>query len=169
MYIVLFVVFFNLRRWIFFASVNSGLNSLNRVRICAGIPYSAPRDLQKQDRVIARFSCYSTKKYLDIVRFAKSCQYTIFWLIAYGAVLVIRPVVWMKYELQCLVSKGKPALPTHDRRKYGTTFVKCVFCIKIFKTTISSCLINVWSSLVSKKLKKTDNRNLLPKICTRQT
>ncbi len=65
------------------------LNSLNRVRICAGTPYSAPRDLLKQDRVIARFSDYSTeKKNLEIVRnFAKSCQHTIFWLFAYGAVL----------------------------------------------------------------------------------
>ena len=48
----------------FFASVIffNPLNSLNRVRICAGTPYSEPRDLQKQDHVIARFSCYSTKK-----------------------------------------------------------------------------------------------------------
>ncbi len=38
------------------------LNSLNRVRICAGTPYIAPRDLQKQDSVIARFWCYSTNK-----------------------------------------------------------------------------------------------------------
>ncbi len=53
------------------------LNSLNRVRICAGTPYSSPRDLQHQDRVIARFSCYSTKTNLDIVRnFVKSCQVT---------------------------------------------------------------------------------------------
>ncbi len=35
---------------------------MNCVRICASTPYSAPRDLQKQDRVIARFLCYSTKK-----------------------------------------------------------------------------------------------------------
>ncbi len=28
----------------------------------APTPHSAPRDLQKQDRVITRFSCYSTKK-----------------------------------------------------------------------------------------------------------
>ncbi len=66
MYIVLFVVFLNLRRGIFFCVGEFGffysLNSLNRVRACAGTPYSAPRDLQKQDCVIARFSCYSTKK-----------------------------------------------------------------------------------------------------------
>ena len=50
-----------------FASVNwfffYPLNSLNLVRICAGALYSAPRNLQKQDRVITRFSCYSTKKW----------------------------------------------------------------------------------------------------------
>ena len=56
------------------------LNSLNRVRICAGTPYSAPRDLQKQDSVIARFSRHSKKKNLGIVQnFAKSCQHMVFW------------------------------------------------------------------------------------------
>ncbi len=62
MYIVLFVVFLHLLRWIFFCvgEFFYPLNSLNRARICAGIPYSVQRDLQKQDRVIARFSCYST-------------------------------------------------------------------------------------------------------------
>ncbi len=66
MYIVLFVVFLNMRRWIFFCvgefSFFYPLKSLNRFRICAGTPYRAPGDLQQQDRVIARFSCYSTKK-----------------------------------------------------------------------------------------------------------
>ena len=68
MYVVVFVFFpsLNLRRWIFFASVTwdffNPINSLNHVRICASTPYNAPRDLQKQDRVIARFSCYTRKK-----------------------------------------------------------------------------------------------------------
>ncbi len=90
-YLVLFVVFLNLRRWIFlrrWIGFFYPLNSLNCVRICAGTPLSTPRDLQKHGRVIARFSCYSTKKILNIVRnFAKSYQHTIFWLFAYGAVL----------------------------------------------------------------------------------
>ena len=46
------------------------LISLNRVRICAGGPFSAPRDLQKQDcdcKILVL--CYSThKKNLDIAR-----------------------------------------------------------------------------------------------------
>ena len=48
-----------------FASVSCvfyPLNSLNHVRICASIPSIAPRDFQKQDHVIARFSFYFTKK-----------------------------------------------------------------------------------------------------------
>ncbi len=40
----------------------------------APVPRSAPRDLQKQDRVIARFSYYSMKnKNLDNV-YTKSCK-----------------------------------------------------------------------------------------------
>ena len=81
MYVVVFVVFLNLGRLIFSCVGNLffsyPLNSLNRVRICASTPYSAPRDLQKQDRVIARFSCYSN--------FAKSL--TKIGKLAYGAVL----------------------------------------------------------------------------------
>ena len=36
-----------------------------RISICAGsgTQYSVPRDLQKQDRVTARFSCFSTPKF----------------------------------------------------------------------------------------------------------
>ncbi len=61
-YVVVFVVFIICVGTFFFASetyfVNQ-LNTLNHVRICT--PYNAPRDLQKQDRLIARFSCYFTK------------------------------------------------------------------------------------------------------------
>ncbi len=51
---------------IFFASVIFfsffyAQNSLNHVRICTSAPYSVLKDLQKQDCVIAWFSCYSTK------------------------------------------------------------------------------------------------------------
>ncbi len=77
------------------------LNSLIHVRICAGTLYSAPRDLQKQDRVIARFSCYTTtKKNLEIVlNFVKSCQHTIFQLFAYVAVL--KNPLYVSYHLIC--------------------------------------------------------------------
>ena len=42
----------------------------------AGTPYSAPRDLQKQDRVtvIARFSCYSKKPKKNPGHYTKFCK-----------------------------------------------------------------------------------------------
>ena len=67
---VIIIIFFALATFSFFLSFFLSfffypLNSLNHVRICASAPYiqmhRAPRDLQKQYRVIARFSYYSTK------------------------------------------------------------------------------------------------------------
>ena len=63
------------------------LNSLNRVIICAGTPYSAPRDLIKKVCVIVRFSCYSMKK--NIFQCTKLWLLTKIGKLAYEAVLII--------------------------------------------------------------------------------
>ena len=60
------------------------LGGLVCFRICAGTPYSAPRETRSCD-------C----KNLDIVRnFAKSCQLTILLVFAYGVVLIYVPLFY---------------------------------------------------------------------------
>ncbi len=77
-----------------FASVNcffNPLNSLNRVRYAPVLRIIVRRGIYINKIVWLQYFCaIPRKKNLDIVRnFAKSCQLTIFWLFAYGAVLLI--------------------------------------------------------------------------------